>query len=100
MISIGFIVSKADQCLFIRQNDLGIVIFILYIDDCLLLGNIYAILFAIEQIKKEFKIMVGGQLNDFLGCEIIKDDEQNTIWIQQPHIIKKLAAKFGNEITS
>ena len=46
----GFTVSSADQCMLIKENNLGICMIIMYVDDMLMIGNN-------EQIQ-EFAIMI------------------------------------------
>jgi hypothetical protein len=35
-------------------------------------------------------------MENFVGCNIIKKEEQDTIWIHQPKLIKHLKEQFGD----
>ena len=80
-----------------REDESGICYVIVYVDDCLVIGNDRAVTNTIEQIKSVFSIKEKGNLEDYLGCEICFDDNRTNVWIGQPHLLKKLEDKFGTE---
>lgn len=45
-------------------------------------------------IKKKFNIKTEGELNDFLGCNIIRDIKEPKVWLLQPHLIERLATEY------
>ena len=49
-------------------------------------------------IRLIFNITVEGKLNDFLGCNIIRDPENLICWLHQPHLIEKLKKKVGTHV--
>ena len=93
---IGFKVSKADNCLFIRQNEKGICLFILYVDDAFFLGDKAAVKLAIEQVSKRFTITTQGKLDDYLGCKFTR--VKDSLYITQPHLVDKLIRKYEAEL--
>ena len=50
----------------------------------------------ITDLKKSgFTLKIEGNIEDYLSCEITFDETKSKGWIHQPHLIKKLEAKFG-----
>jgi hypothetical protein len=93
--NIGFEVSKADPCLLYREDNFGVCMIILYIDDMLIVGSDEAIEDAVNGIKKFFNITEAVDLHDYLGINIVRSDDERKIWMGQPTIIKSLEDKFG-----
>ena len=95
---LGFKISKADNCLFIRQTKKGICVFVLYVDDCFITGDKIAIDETIKEIKTKFNITTSGSLDDFLGYKVKMNREQKTTYITQPFLIEKMIEKFGQDM--
>ena len=83
----GFTVSPADPCMLLKENNLGICIIMMYVDDMLIIGKR-------EQIQKEFSVKIQHNLADYLGCEFHMNKEKTREWLGQPLIIKSLEQKF------
>ena len=90
----GFRQSKTDDCVFYKGN----VIYVLYTDDSILAGpdkdEIYQ---CIEDIKKaKLNITVEGDIQDFLGVRITRNND-GTITFAQPHLVDKIlnAVRLG-----
>ena len=49
-------------------------------------------------IRLIFNITVEGKLNNFLGCNIVRDPNNLICWLHQPHLIGKLKKNFGTNI--
>ena len=94
---VGFTRSESDQCLFHKFGKHGPIILLLYVDDSAILGHPEDIQATLELIKEEFNITTEGRLNDFLSCDILRGDKDDTCWLLQPHLINKLAHNY-NEI--
>jgi hypothetical protein len=84
---VGFSQSKVDECVFYRGN----VMYVLYTDDSILAGPTKAeVDKAIEDIKKaKLNITVEGDIKDFLGVNIHKQDDGGLLFCQ-PHLIDKI----------
>jgi hypothetical protein len=53
---------------------------------------------VIEDLKKhDFGLYIEEDLNECLSCYIKIYEEDGIAWIQQPRLINKLKAKFGEE---
>ena len=83
--SLGFIGGNINPCHYVKKSAKGIV-YILYLDDNLIIGNILAIDDTIEALKSKglvLKIVEG--LQKYLSC--ISDDKKRA-WLGQSHLIK------------
>ena len=94
--SSGFKQSKVDECVFYRNN----VIYVLYTDDSILaVPNQDDIDQAISAIKEAgLNITVEGDIQDFLGVNIGRRDDESITFLQ-PHLINKIlqAVRLGTE---
>jgi hypothetical protein len=95
MASIRFYPSKADPCLFIRQNKGEQSTYvIIYVDDGGIISTPNIIQEILKALSKDFKIKRLGKLEHFVGCHVIEDESRNTIWIHQPKLYKNLKEQF------
>ena len=51
----GFTVSPADPCMLFKENELGICIFIMYVDDMLVIGKNEQIQEFAKRYKRNFQ---------------------------------------------
>ena len=93
--SFGFQVSPADHCMLFKENELGICIIIMYVDDMLIIGKKEQIEDFAYEIQKVFSVKIQHNLADYLGCEFHMNKERTKGWLGQPSIIKSLEQKFG-----
>ena len=91
----GFTVSPTDPCMLFKENNLGICIIIMYVDDMLIIGKKEQIQEFATKIQKEFSVKIQHNLADYLGCEFHMNKEKTKGWMGQPSIIKSLEQKFG-----
>ena len=94
---IGFQVSPADPCMLFKENNLGICIIIMYVDDMLIIGKTDQIQDFAFKIQKEFSVKIQHNLADYLGCEFHMNKERTKEWLGQPSNIKSLEQKFGEK---
>jgi hypothetical protein len=99
MKKLGFKTSLIDPCLLVRINELGVVIFCLYVDDCSCFGHRKAIDDAINNIGKYYKIKKLGKMSEYVGCTVIRSKTENKCWLIQPDLIEKLQSKFKEKIS-
>ena len=93
----GFTVSQADPCMLFKENNLGICIIIMYVDDMLVIGKKEQIQEFATMIQKEFSVKIQHNLADYLGWEFHMNKERTKGWLGQPSIIKSLEQKFGEK---
>ena len=93
--SFGFQVSPADPCMLFKENELGICIIIMYVDDMLIIGRKEQIEDFASKIQKVFSVKIQHNLADYLGCEFHMNKDRTRGWLGQPSIIQSLEQKFG-----
>ena len=93
----GFQVSPADPCMLFKENELGVCIIIMYVDDMLIIGKKEQIQEFASQIQKEFSVKIQHNLTDYLGCEFHMNKEKTRRGLGQPSIIKSLEQNLVTE---
>ena len=91
----GFTVSPADSCMLFKENELGICIIIMYVDDMLIIGKNKQIQEFATKIQKEFSVKIQHNLADYSGCEFHMNKGKTRGWLGQPSIIKSFKQKFS-----
>ena len=94
----GFTVSTSDPYMLLKENNLGICIIIMYVDDMLTIGKKEQIQEFATKIQKEFSVKIQDNLADYLGCEFHMNKENTKGWLGQPSIIKSLEQKFRERV--
>ena len=84
----GFTVSPADPCMLFNKTNLGIYIFIMYVDDMLIIGKREQIQEFATMIQKEFSVKIHHNLADYLGCAFRMNKEKTKGWLGQLSIVK------------
>ena len=91
----GFQVTPADPYMLFKENNLGICIIIMYVDDMLIIRKEEQIQDFASKIQKELSVKIQHNLAHYLGCEFHMNEERTKGWLGQPSIIKSLEQKFG-----
>ena len=94
----GFQLSEADPSMLYREDERGICIIIIYIDDMLIIGKEEAIDAAIKVLQGHFQVKDPTGLEDYLGVQIVQRDDGKKAWLAQPTIIKSLEKQFGEGV--
>jgi hypothetical protein len=95
----GFIGSPVDPCLWIKHSEFGIVMIAMYVNNCLVVGSKEGIQDMINCLKNcNFGLKIEDNLTDYLSCKIQINQTTITTCIMQPHLIKSLIDKFGEEV--
>ena len=68
----GFKLSEADPCILYKEDEKGVCIIIIYIDDMLIIGKEEAIDDAIKVLQGHFQVKDPTSLEDYLGVQIVK----------------------------
>ena len=72
----------ADPCLYFCWTMKGLIVWLSWIDDCLISGHQDGVKLAKEQMKQHFDCDNVGELNEYVGCKI--DQTDSTIRFTQP----------------
>ncbi len=92
LIAEGFMQSKTDSCLFLRND----CIIIVYVDDCLIFSKDDATIDKlIQQLSKTFLLQDEGDVSAFLGVQITKDTSTKTLHLLQPGLIEQVIKDVG-----
>ena len=94
----GFKLSETDPCMLYKEDEKGVCIIIIYIDDMLIIGNEEAIDDAIKVLQGHFQVKEPTSLEDYLGVQIVQSDDGKKAWLGQPTIIKSLEKQFGERV--
>jgi hypothetical protein len=65
----------ADPCFYFCWTTTGLLIWLSWIDDCLLVGNKGGVLAAKEQMKSRFDCDDISELTEYVGCKIERTDD-------------------------
>ena len=95
---VGFQLSEADPCMLYKEDEKGICIVIIYIDDMLIIGKEEAIDAAIKVLQGHFQVKDRTSLEDYLGVHIVQSDDDKKACLGQPTIIKSLGKHFGERV--
>jgi hypothetical protein len=99
MKKIGFHQSKSDPCLFVRQNERGLAMVAIYIDDGYACGDRAALDQMIEQLQAaKLKLKVEHSMEDYLSCQVLFSKDGSKAWLGQPHMIKKIVKTFEDDV--
>ena len=71
-----------------KQDQKGVCIMLIYIDDMLIVGKREAVNMAIQVLQQSFEVKPPTKLEDYLGVQVIKSKNSEKAWLGQPAIIK------------
>jgi hypothetical protein len=84
--------SAADPCLYYCWTMYGLVVWISWIDDCLVAVDKRSVEAAKEQLKSRFECDDLGELNEYMGCKIDRDEDY--VKFTQPVLIQSSEDEF------
>ena len=73
LTSLGYKKSDYDECVWEYKNGDKKIYIIVYVDDCLVIGDDDYINDFMKEIQKKYKIRDLGEAGTFLGMEIIRN---------------------------
>jgi hypothetical protein len=88
--------SKADPCLYYSWTKHGLVTWISWVDDCLVCGQPERVKIAKAQMMKQFDCNEIGNMDEYVGCKIDRDNKRRTLCFTQPVMLKSFPDKFVN----
>ena len=77
----GFQLSEADPCMLYKEDERGVCIIIIYIDDMLIIGKEEVIDAAIKVLQGHFQVKDPTSLEDYLGVQIVESDDGKKAWL-------------------
>ena len=76
-----FVRCKADNCLLMRKNELGLIAMCVYIDDTLCVGSKESLIKFKIEISEHFAVKEEGIMTEFVGCSEVR--EKATLYMHQ-----------------
>ena len=92
---IGFIKGTTYGNLYLRKNDDGLFIIVIFVDDIIFRGNDEESDKFSKEMKNEFEMSMIGEMKFFLGLQIVQNNDG--IFISQAKYLKYLLKSFGLE---
>jgi hypothetical protein len=86
--------SKADPCLYFKWTLLGLVLWISWVDDCLIAGKREAVQKAKAEMMARFDCDEVGELKEYVGCKIDFNREEGWIKLTQPVLMQSFQDEF------
>jgi hypothetical protein len=93
--SIKFKRSKADICLYFAWTILGLVLWLSWIDDCLVAGQQEAVRKAKKKMTNQFDCDIIGNRDEYVGCKLERNKEQQWIKFTQPVLLQSYTDEFN-----
>ncbi len=88
--SIGFEGGDVDPCLYMKRDENGLIYVALYVDDNILIESKKAINETTKALKKACLVLkLYDSLEDYISCEIKFTNNDQSVWLEQPHLIEK-----------
>jgi hypothetical protein len=99
ILSLGFVVSEVDVCLFYKIIDGTMVLIAVFVDDILIAAATIENLNVVKNsLNAKFKMVDMGQVHEFLGIRIVQ--KQSHITIDQQIYCETLLERYSNYVPS
>jgi hypothetical protein len=85
--TMGFKLSKADPCLFYKWSREGLILWVKWIDDCLVLGPVKAVKAARTQMTDIFHCDVLSNMDKYIGCKLEHNEQEGWLKFAQPAVL-------------
>jgi Reverse transcriptase (RNA-dependent DNA polymerase) len=92
--AMGFEKSVADPCLYFKNTLNGLVLWISWVDDCLLVGHPNQVHEYKQKINEYFYCDDVGEICKYVGCTIKRNKKEGMMKMTQPVLIKSFVDKF------
>jgi Reverse transcriptase (RNA-dependent DNA polymerase) len=86
--------SKADPCLYFRWGAQGLVIWLSWVDDCLICGQREDVKEAKQEMMKRFECDEVSELKEYVGCKLDWSKEEGWIKLTQPVLMQSYIDEF------
>ena len=86
--------SKADPCLFCTWTASGLLAWISWVDDCVVMGNKQGVPQAKQHLMSQFKCEEQGKLEEFVGCKVDCRPDKGEMKTTQPVLVQSLHDEF------
>jgi hypothetical protein len=94
LVDLGFTPSEIDPCLYLKEN----MVILTYVDNCIIISpsrrSINCLITSMQNGPENFKLTNKGNINKFLGIEIMKLNER-MFELLQPFLIDWILSFLG-----
>jgi hypothetical protein len=95
LTAVGFVVNKADKCVYYRHGGGQGVILYLYVDDILIFGTSLDVINEVKDfLSCCFEMKDLGVADVILNIKLLRDDDAGIILLQS-HYVEKILSRFG-----
>jgi hypothetical protein len=94
LIGMKYTRSKADPCLYYRWTIHGLILWISWVDDCLICGKYEGVQEAKKDMMKRFDCDEVGELKEYVGCKVEHNKEEGWIKLTQPVLLQSYDDEF------
>jgi len=99
LLSLGFTALPNEPCLYFRRTGDKIAMIALYVDDMVIAGSDLELVQDIKnKLSDKYQMSDLGEVNQILGCEVIRDHTLGRIMMIQRLYIKQILKKFFPDI--
>jgi hypothetical protein len=85
--------SKADPCLYYRWTSYGLVLWLSWVDDCLVCGRREGVEEAKKGLMERFDCDDLGEMTEYIGCKIERD--KDSMRLTQPVLLQSFEDEFN-----
>ena len=86
--------SKADPCLYFKWTVYGLVLWLSWVDDCLVAGKEEGVKEAKSSMMELFDCDDVGKLTEYVGCKVDYNQHEGTMKLTQPVMIQSFTDEF------
>jgi len=95
LLSLGFTALPNEPCLYFRRVEGKLAMIALYVDDMVIAGSDLGIVQDIKnKLSERYQMSDLGEVNQILGCEVLRDHALGRIMMTQRQYIKQIIKKF------
>jgi len=96
LLDLGFTRTRSDAGVYHRQDDGGVLIIILYVDDITILGdNLKSVNDLKATLSNRYEMTDLGDIDSYLGVRIKRDRSTKRLEIDQSRYVLEIVARFG-----
>jgi hypothetical protein len=95
LVKFGFIRSNADSCVYFRENDNGVLILAIWVDDGLLCGTSKQMLAEVVNYLRDQLEITSEAANHFIGLKIERNRPSLAITLSQEQYVLRMLDRFG-----
>jgi len=96
VLSLGFVRSKSDHCVYYKIENGQLLIISLYVDDMLFIGNGKGMISKLKsQLSAQVEMKDLGAARYILGMEIKRDKANRKLWLSQSKYVNSVLERFN-----